>query len=259
MLQSSETAAELVRLRSLMDAKPLDLTEEQRDALSDAGNRALNDHYHEDLCHCREWPTSCVTRGYFPGMWDTGAFDIGLGAVLGLWESMRADAASARVDELEAERHSTNEALSDAAKQLRVQRDRIAELEASAGKVDSNFYRPGYTYTDVDSKYDWKFRCDLVTTHPEDGERTALGWRHFKGVWEPYEYGEDDWDVQQFVPTKVARKTVPQQRQLEDPHDSDLHHDYALGRDLPTIPRQVTGRCPRCGGTFEDCTCGGAA
>lgn len=38
----------------------------------------------------------------------------------------------ARVRELEAERHSTNEALSDAAVQLRVQRDRIAELEAAA-------------------------------------------------------------------------------------------------------------------------------
>jgi hypothetical protein len=38
----------------------------------------------------------------------------------------------ARVAELEAERHSTNESLSDAAEQLRVDRDRIAELEAAA-------------------------------------------------------------------------------------------------------------------------------
>ncbi|GGT43651.1 hypothetical protein [Streptomyces purpureus] len=36
----------------------------------------------------------------------------------------------ARVAELEAERHSTNEALSDAAQALRVQRDRITGLEA---------------------------------------------------------------------------------------------------------------------------------
>jgi hypothetical protein len=36
----------------------------------------------------------------------------------------------ARVAELEAERHSTNEALSDAAEALRANRDRIAELEA---------------------------------------------------------------------------------------------------------------------------------
>ncbi|MFJ3097406.1 hypothetical protein [Streptomyces hydrogenans] len=131
LLQSPESAAELTRLRSLMNSQPPELTEEQRDALSDAGNRALNDHYHEDLCHCREWPESCATRNYFPGMWDTAAFDIGIGAVLGLWESMRTNAAAARVAELEAERHSTNEALDDAVAALRVQRDRIAELEAA--------------------------------------------------------------------------------------------------------------------------------
>jgi hypothetical protein len=49
-----------------------------------------------------------------------------------------------------------------------------------------------------------------------------------------------------------------QPRQAEDPHTSELHHDYALGRDDLAIPRQVTGRCPN-GHTFEDCTCGGAA
>ncbi|QFQ97421.1 hypothetical protein F9278_15745 [Streptomyces phaeolivaceus] len=38
--------------------------------------------------------------------------------------------AEARIGELEAERHSTNESLSEAAEQLRVDRDRIAELEA---------------------------------------------------------------------------------------------------------------------------------
>ena len=31
-------------------------------------------------------------------------------------------------------------------------------------------------------------------------------------------------------------------RQAEDPHDSVLHHDYALGRDLPTIPHQQDRR-----------------
>jgi len=43
----------------------------------------------------------------------------------------RAEAAEARVAELEAERHTTNEALSDAAEALRANRDRIAELEAT--------------------------------------------------------------------------------------------------------------------------------
>jgi hypothetical protein len=40
-----------------------------------------------------------------------------------------------RVAELEAERHTTNEALSDAAEQLRKDRDRIAELEAAARQI----------------------------------------------------------------------------------------------------------------------------
>jgi hypothetical protein len=56
------------------------------------------------------------------------------------------------------------------------------------------------------------------------------------------------------------RPSIPRQRQQEDPHTSPLHHDYALGRDdLRFIPHQTTGRCPVCRGTFEDCTCGGAA
>ncbi|MEU9645515.1 hypothetical protein [Streptomyces sp. NPDC048188] len=45
------------------------------------------------------------------------------------------EAATARVAELEAERHATNAALSDAAEQLRRDRDRIAELEAAQGTV----------------------------------------------------------------------------------------------------------------------------
>ncbi|MFE5563336.1 hypothetical protein [Streptomyces sp. NPDC056544] len=32
------------------------------------------------------------------------------------------------------------------------------------------------------------------------------------------------------------------QRQAEDPHASPLHHDYALGRDLPAIPHQQDRR-----------------
>ncbi|MFJ6615421.1 hypothetical protein ACIQPT_34670 [Streptomyces sp. NPDC091289] len=62
-----------------------------------------------------------------------------------------------------------------------------------------DFYEPGHTYSETNPAYDWAFRCDTVTAHPEDGERTALGWRRFKGVWEPYAYGEDDWDLHALV------------------------------------------------------------
>ncbi|WP_405187326.1 hypothetical protein OG582_40530 (plasmid) [Streptomyces anulatus] len=101
---------------------PVELTEQQLDALSTAGNRALNDHYHEDLCYCRSWPTSCESSGYFMGMWDTAAFDIGLPAVLGVWETLRNDRHAAKVAELRAD----NEAL----------RDRVAELETFAYGCD---------------------------------------------------------------------------------------------------------------------------
>lgn len=64
------------------------------------------------------------------------------------------------------------------------------------------FYRPGhlYSYPVYADGYDWKFRVDAVVEHPEDGERTALGWRFWQGQWEPIAYGEDDWDVQSHDP-----------------------------------------------------------
>ncbi|MFD6970722.1 hypothetical protein [Streptomyces sp. NPDC059949] len=109
-LNTTETQAELVRLRLLQNAQPAALSEAQVDALADAGNRALNDHYHEELCHCSDWPKGCASSGnYFAGSWDTAAFGIGMAAVIGVWESMRAPAEAdeiarlrARVAELEA-------------------------------------------------------------------------------------------------------------------------------------------------------------
>ncbi|WP_371612915.1 hypothetical protein [Streptomyces clavifer] len=96
---------------------PVELTEEQTEALAAAGNRAVNDHYHEDLCYCRSWPTSCESSGnYFMGTWDTYAFNIGLPAVLGVWESLRNDRHASKLAELRAD----NEQL----------RARVAELEA---------------------------------------------------------------------------------------------------------------------------------
>ncbi|MFI1525496.1 hypothetical protein [Streptomyces griseus] len=106
---------------------PVELTEQQLDALSAAGNRALNDHYHESQCHCDAWPTSCVSSGnYFMGAWDTSAFDIGLPAVLAVWETLRTDRGAAKVAELLAEVDRLRKALSEAA-------DQVAELESDLG------------------------------------------------------------------------------------------------------------------------------
>jgi len=171
-----------------------------------------------------------------------------------LWH--REDAASevarlrARIAELEAERHSTNEALSDAAVQLRVQRDRIAELEAAL------------VCPSVASLYGSK--CVLPIRHSGDHQNETK--RH---------YWSDDYAVPQqrgMGPgeRRLAERTFSELEathwkrlgidppQQEDPHDRPLHHDYAVPRDLPFIPGQTTGRCAQ-GHTFEDCTCGGAA
>lgn len=114
-----------------------------------------------------------------------------------------------------AERHSTNEALSDAVEALKVQQARIAELEALTPA-------PIQTCQTCGAGYDLGQPCSVCAFH---------------------------------VLMEIAEK---KQRQQEDPHTSELHHDYALGRDLPFVPQQLTGRCPK-GHTFEDCTCGGAA
>ncbi|MFJ4681993.1 hypothetical protein [Streptomyces sp. NPDC088789] len=79
---------------------------------------------------------------------------------------------------------------------------RADDAEARTGVTAApNFFQPGHTYTDDDHATDWRFRCDSITTHPEDGERTALGWRYFRGQWEPCAYGEDDWEIHQDVGT----------------------------------------------------------
>lgn len=58
-----------------------------------------------------------------------------------------------------------------------------------------DFYEVGRTYTDPSADYDWKFRVDAVTTHPQTGERMALGWRHFRGEWAEMAYGEDSFEI----------------------------------------------------------------
>ena len=145
----------------------------------------------------------------------------------------------ARIAELLAERHSTNEALSDATETLRVQRDRIAELEAAAEKV-AGFCAKRAEYVD-----------NLRNCSPNND--------HDYNRWQGH--AESRRQLSQLLGLPVGwpadDKPVPA-RQPEDPHDGPLHHDYAVPRDLPFIPGQTTGRCPQ-GHTFEDCTCGGDA
>lgn len=66
---------------------------------------------------------------------------------------------------------------------------------------NAGFYEVDHTYASSDPAYDWQFRVDAITTNPDDGELSALGWRHFNGQWEPYAYGADDWEIHQLTGT----------------------------------------------------------
>lgn len=94
MLVPEGGAAELDRLRMLLDAQPAHLSDEQLQALDEAGNRAANDAAHERQCACTSWPEACAS-GYYATAWDSD-MTAALPAVIGLWESMRT-AASSRV------------------------------------------------------------------------------------------------------------------------------------------------------------------
>ncbi|GAA3374655.1 hypothetical protein [Streptomyces racemochromogenes] len=108
MLVPEGGAQELDRLRLLADAQPADLSDEQVEALANAANAVWADANHDDLCACDSWPAACA-NGHWVDEWRSGAVEVGMRAVIGLWESMRAEA-----DEL-----------------ARL-RDRVAELEAAS-------------------------------------------------------------------------------------------------------------------------------
>ncbi|MFE2323625.1 hypothetical protein ACFXD5_06825 [Streptomyces sp. NPDC059385] len=201
MLVPEGGAAELERLRLLFNAQPASLTEEQVDALADVGNRALNDHYHDDLCHCSDWPESCASSGhYFAGSWDTAAFGIGMTAVIGAWEAMRAPAEAAelsrlrdRVAELETDLNGRGEDLAAAVAGWGRSRDRVAELERCQGAAGIAVHRINAN--------GWQCEADATT---------AIGIRN---------------------EVEAIRRTP-----VEDPYDSPLHHDYKFSRDLPEVP-----------------------
>lgn len=221
-LNTTEAAAELVRLRLLQNAQPAELSEAQVDALADAGNEALNDHYHEELCHCSSWPESCVSSGsYFAGSWDTAAFSIGMAAVIGAWEAMRnpSEAAElsrlrARVAELEAERHETNAALSDAAEALRVGRDRIAGLEAERRTVAAARDAQVIAWLGKKAR---EYRSTRGREHALQAE------------------------VLERMADKVRRGAIRPDVPREDPHDSPLHRKYKTPRDIE-FPQQEAPR-----------------
>ncbi|MGA4941737.1 hypothetical protein [Streptomyces cinereoruber] len=123
----------------------------------------------------------------------------------------------AELARLREERHSTNEALSDAAETIRAQRDRIAELEAAA-EDDT-----------VDPDVEWR---RIEADRPETAITHRCGIplvRRLDCGHCPHEICEDCDRC-----PHTCRCAAPP-RQLEDPHDGPLHQTYAVGRDLPEV------------------------
>ncbi|MFB7421589.1 hypothetical protein ACFC1L_44390, partial [Streptomyces sp. NPDC056210] len=75
----------------------------------------------------------------------------------------------AEVQRLRAERHSTNEALDDAVEQLRVQRDRIAELETRGSRARTDELVPGDRVW-----HPYEMACFTVTRVAPDGSASGL-------------------------------------------------------------------------------------
>lgn len=136
----------------------------------------------------------------------------------------------AEVQRLRAERHSTNEALSDAAEQLRVQRDRIAELEAQLPyrEVWSSELAPGGFVCSVCGQPVESEPCPDHAPKPERQQEDP----HTSPLHQTFALGRDDL---QFSAAEIA--------QWQARHG--------------VVPQQTTGLCPRCRHLFEDCTCGG--
>ncbi|MFI1889879.1 hypothetical protein [Streptomyces jumonjinensis] len=142
--------ARVAELESLMGAQPADLSEAQVDALAAAGNRALNDAIHDDVCACDAWPEACRSSSpYWMGYWDTSALDTAMPAVIGLWESMRAAGDAGELGRLRA---------------------RVAELETELGRY------VGHEPT-IAEELAFRGRClDAVHAVCDDAERQATRW-----------------------------------------------------------------------------------
>ncbi|BFP50067.1 hypothetical protein KCMC57_64350 (plasmid) [Kitasatospora sp. CMC57] len=81
-----------------MTTTPPELPNELLEQLIDAGNKALNDYYHERACACSAWPKKCASwkspGDMFFGYWDTDAFAIGVPAIIAAHEQGKAQAAT---------------------------------------------------------------------------------------------------------------------------------------------------------------------
>ncbi|WP_319052627.1 hypothetical protein [Streptomyces europaeiscabiei] len=127
---------------------------------------------------------------------------------------------AARIAELEAERHSTNEALSDAAERMRADRDRLAELEKREAAVAE--------FAAMRAEYITAIR----NCHPDNS--------HDYNRWQGHAAARRQlsellglpvaWPVEGGVP---APRLAHVQREPDGEHYQHAHHDYRVSHDLP--------------------------
>jgi hypothetical protein len=144
----------------------------------------------------------------------------------------------ARVAELEAERHVTNEALSDAAEQLRANRDRIAELERPAEERRRAEIRSTYTELIAQAEQDRDYEGSAVVQQ-QLAEREAVWAREDELA---KEFARDPLAMKPYVlgpsveasADKLTQLLAPTQA-LRDDDPNHLRHTYRVSRDLPPI------------------------
>jgi hypothetical protein len=158
---------------------------------------------------------------------------------------------AAELVRLRAERHSTNESVSEAAEALRANRDRIDELETTNGALRARLAAVAAQRAALAERLragqQWR-RGRLVSEDlvPQPELREIFGIPLAAPLDEP----APDGITRRFAPTQALRAdaedVTPQVAKLrgllagqraavEDPHDGPLAHRYRVPRDLPPL------------------------
>jgi hypothetical protein len=141
----------------------------------------------------------------------------------------------ARVAELEAERQATNEWVDDAAKALRANRDRIAELERPAVERHRVGVRDSYRQLAAQARTDGDYEGEAVVLQ-QLAEREAVWAREDELA---REFAADPLAMKPYVPGSSVGASVEKLTRLlalrepEGEHYAAVHHSYRLGHDLP--------------------------